>query len=372
MGSMERIRERQRWSSSTKAIIALLLLAAVVYIIARFQVVITPLIIASVLAYILNPLVNRVERPLGGRRWLATFLIYIVLICLAAIIPVLGIPPVLERLLRLALAFEDIVQSLDRFVGQTIVIGEVAIDGSRILEQIAGALRGFVEPLFGQTLGFAVGVLNSVVIGVFVLVISFYMVKDSGQILNWLKTLPPPGYRQDFIRLAEEANAIWSGFFRGQLILAAIVAGLFIIIGYVIGLPFALAMGVLAGLMEFIPSIGHTIWIVTAALLTLSQGSIWIPIPNWAMVIIVVFLHAVFIQVDVNVLIPRIIGRRIQLHPLVIILGIIAGASVAGVFGVVLVAPTIATARLIGRYIFANLTDQEPFPELGETETVTT
>ncbi|MEK6587825.1 MAG: AI-2E family transporter [Chloroflexota bacterium] len=88
--------------------------------------------------------------------------------------------------------------------------------------------------------------------------------------------------------------------------------------------------------------------------------------PRWSpttKALVAIGLHVLFTQIDLNYLIPRIIGRRIQLHPLAIILGIIAGASVAGVLGIVLAAPAIATARVLVRYLFANLLDAEPFPE---------
>jgi predicted PurR-regulated permease PerM len=178
---------------------------------------------------------------------------------------------------------------------------------------------------------------------------------------KWLAVLPE--YQDDFRRLRNEINAIWNAFFRGQLILALAVAFIFIAAGFILGIPFALAMGVLAGLLEFIPSIGHGIWLVIASLLTLFQGSTWIPLPNWIVMIIVIGLHMIFQQVDLNVLIPRIIGRRVHLHPLVVILGIIVGAVFAGVLGVVLAAPTIASARALGRYIYAKLLDLEPFQE---------
>jgi len=76
-------------------------------------------------------------------------------------------------------------------------------------------------------------------------------------------------------------------------------------------------------------------------------------------------LHIIFQQFDLNYLIPRIIGRQVHLPPLVVILGIVAGAAFAGVLGVALAAPTIASSRVISRYIYANLFDLNPFPEAG-------
>jgi predicted PurR-regulated permease PerM len=127
-------------------------------------------------------------------------------------------------------------------------------------------------------------------------------------------------------------------------------------------------MAVLAGLLEFVPSIGHGIWLTLASLLVLFQGSTWIPLQNWIVMLIVIGLHVIFMQVDLNILIPRIIGRRVHLHPLVVILGILAGAALAGVLGVVLAAPTIATSRVLGRYLMAGLFDLDPFPEDDDVE----
>jgi predicted PurR-regulated permease PerM len=85
-------------------------------------------------------------------------------------------------------------------------------------------------------------------------------------------------------------------------------------------------------------------------------------VPNWIFALIIVGLHLIFQQFDLNYLIPRVIGRQVHLQPLVVILGIVAGAATAGVLGIALAAPTIASARVLGRYIFANLYDMDPFP----------
>lgn len=352
---------RPHWSTTTKALVSALLIGILIYLLVQFRVVIPPLVIASILAYILSPLVSRIEPRVGGRRWLATALVYLVLISLLAIGPALVIPPLVDRISGLSLAFEEIFNNLVSFASQTVSIGVLEIDGGQLVTETVNTLRTLLEPLFGRTLDFAFGLISSLATGVFVLVISFYLVKDSGVLKRWVYSLPPPDYRQDFQRLLTEIDRIWSEFFRGQLVLALIVGSIFTLAGFVIGMPFALAMGLFAGLMEFIPSIGHTIWLVTASLLTLFRGSAWLPIPNWAMWLLVFGLHTVFVWADLNILIPRIVGRRVRLHPLIVILGIIAAASVAGVLGVLIAVPTIATGRVISRYLFANLLDYNPF-----------
>ncbi len=345
---------------------AAILIVLAAFLLVQFRAVLPPLIIAVILAYILSPLVGLLQNRVGFPRWLATVMVYVQLVAILILVPALIVPVVVERLALLAEAIEDILATLETLVGGVVQVGEITIDSAQLIEQTISTLRNLIEPVFSRTLGFAIELLSTVVMSVFVLVISFYLVKDSVKLRRWLRALPPEAYREDFRRLWAEINGIWSSFFRGQLILALVVATGFIVVGYIIGLPFALAMGVLAGLLEFLPSIGHTIWLTIASILAFFLGSTWLPFPNWIMLLLVIGLHSLFAQFDLNFLIPRIIGRRVQLHPLVVILGIIAGASVAGVLGVILAAPSIATARVVGRYLFANLFDEDPFPEGAE------
>ncbi len=339
------------------------LLALVIYLLSRFSLVVPPLIVAAILAYVLAPLVGFVQARLHLGRGIATALTYLVLIGIVALVPGLLIPPLVEQSTRLNLNFQQIAQSVEDFLSRTIVIGGRPFITTDLMNQIGGALRGMLEPVFSHTLGFALDVITGLVMVIFILIVSFYLIKDSGRLRSWAEQLPPPAYREDWTRLAKEVNTVWGAFFRGQIVLAFVVALIITVLGLIVGLPYALAMGALAGLLEFLPSLGHGIWLLIASLLMLFQGSTWLPLPNWAAMLILIGLHLVFEQVDLNFLIPRIIGGRVRLHPLVVILGIAAGASLAGVLGILLAAPTIASARVIGRYVFANLFDQDPFPE---------
>lgn len=353
---------RPPWSASTKLVIVLLLFGLGIFLLYRFRAVIIPLILAVILAFILLPMANWIERRLRVRRGLAVLAAYLaLLICLVAI-PMLLIPPLAAQATELNLDIQRIWGQIETFLGNRYIIAGQTIDAQASLSQIAGSVRGLLEPVFAQSLHFAIEFVSSLAWVIFILVISFYLVKDVDALQRWIEDLVHPAYREDFIRLRSEINQIWSAFFRGQLVLALIVAMIFTLVGFVIGLPFALAMGVLAGLLEFIPSLGHGIWLAIAALLSLSLGSTWLPLPNWVFTLIVVGMHLFYQQFDLNYLIPRVIGRRLHLPPLVVILGIVGGALLAGVLGVVLAAPTIASGRVIGRYLYANLLDLQPLP----------
>jgi predicted PurR-regulated permease PerM len=254
------------------------------------------------------------------------------------------------------------IHGVNNLLGQRIYIAGQVFNLDKMFQQAAGALQGVLSPVFGQTLGLAIEVITSLVWVVFIFVVSFYLIKDAAMLHDWMENLVPPQYQTDYIRLRTEIGFIWASFFRGQLTLALVVAILFTVIGLILGLPFSLAMGVFAGLLEFLPSVGHGIWLIIASLLAFFVGSTWMPVPNWVFMLIVIGLHLVYQQFDLNYLIPRIIGRSVHLPPLVVILGIVTGAVLAGVIGILLAAPTIASARVIGRYVYANLFDLDPFP----------
>lgn len=354
--------QRPKWSYATKLTISLLVLVLVVYLLSRFSIVIAPFILAVVLAYIILPLANLFHSRFHLPRLLSIFLAYLILILSALTIPLVLIPLLTSELRQVNLDFHSFFGWLDTLRGSSWLVAGQTIDLENIVNQVVISLEGLIEPVVSQTLGLVVDVVTSVVWVIFIFIVSFYLVKDGNRLRQWTESLVPTVYRSDFLRLRNEISLIWSAFFRGQLLLALVVACIFIAVGFILGLPFALLLGILAGLLEFLPSIGHGIWLFTASLLTLTLGSTWIPLPNWVVMLILIGLHIVFQQLDLNYLIPRIIGRRVQLHPMVVILGIVAGAVLAGVIGIPLAAPTIASSRIIARYIYANIFDLDPFP----------
>ena len=349
--------QRPRWPYPTKIVISVILLALGIYLLRAFSAVIPPFIIAVIIAYVLSPVANSLHRRLRLPRILAILLSYLLALVIVAIFPGLVIPWIASEFTSLNLDLQRILTSLESAIGRQYQIFGYELDTSLVMQQLVTGLQGLIEPIVGQTLELAVGVISSIVWIIFIFIVSFYLIKDAPKLSRWAQAHIPPAYQDDYYWLRNEINQIWSAFFRGQMVLAVVVAVIFTVLGFVLGLPFALAMGILAGLLEFLPSIGHGIWMTTAALLAYFVGSTWLPLPNWAFTILIIGLHIFFQQFDLNYLIPRIIGSRLHLPPLVVILGIVAGAVLAGVLGIPLAAPTIASARVIGGYVYANLFD---------------
>ncbi len=355
-------RVRPRWSAQTKWTVSMVLLAFAVYLVFRFSEVLPPLVLAVVLAYVISPLVRWLEQrtPLG-RGW-ATALVYLLLLGVVAALLAVGVPLLVSQAAALNVKLEALVTLATQALNRPLSFFGHTVDGTTLITQMQGAWQSMAQVVLGQGLNVAVGVLATLGWSGFILVISFYLVKDAAQLRAYVESLVPRPYLADYIRLREEIGAVWSAFFRGQVTLALVVTAIITTLALLVGLPGALPMGLLAGLLEFLPSIGHGIWLTIAATLAFFFGSTWWPMPHWAFALLVAALHVLFDQLDTNYLIPRIIGRRVRLHPLVVILGIVAGALIGGVLGIALAAPTIASLRVLGRYVYANLIDADPFP----------
>jgi predicted PurR-regulated permease PerM len=264
-----------------------------------------------------------------------------------------------ENLLQLQINPQQFITSIENALAHDYRVAGFTIHPSALAAQFFGVLQGLVQPVIGQTVTLVKNIITSIIWIIFIFLVSFYLIKDGSKLEEWVRSHIPPTFLPDFNWILDEINEIWCAFFRGQLLLSTIVAAIFIVVGLIIGLPFAIVMGILAGLLEFLPSIGHAIWLVIASLLAFFLGSTWMPVPHWIFMLIVIGLHLIFEQFDLNYLIPRIVGRRVHLPTLVVIFGIVAGAILAGIIGIPLAAPTIASLRVFGRYIFANLFDMD-------------
>lgn len=354
--------ERPRWPYATKLTICLLLLGLFIYLLSRFNEIIPPIIIAVIIAYILNPIVNSLQNRIHLSRSLIILLTYIIVFAIIISIPIVIIPLFAGDITSANIDTQQLIKSLQAALAQQFSVLGFTIHPSALLDQLIVTLRGFIQPVIGQTVTIVMSIITSIIWIIFIILVSFYLIKDGTRLEEWFTSHIPPVFLPDYIWIHDEVTQIWGAFFRGQLLLSTIVAIIFIVIGSILGLPFALAMGILAGILEFLPSIGHAIWLFIASLLAFFLGSTWIPIPNWIFMLIIIGLHLFFEQFDLNYLIPRIIGKSVQLPPLVVILGIVSAALLAGVLAIPLAAPTIASARIIGRYIFSNLFDMDWTP----------
>lgn len=351
------------WSESTKWLVIISSLLALVFIIYRFSQIISPLVIAVILAYVLNPPVRFLTTRAKLSRTLAVASVYLALIVILGLVLLSFVPSLIQQVMSINVDFQDIVEDVSTFFEQPLFIFGFSIDLLEVYKEVSGTLQNIVSPLASRTVSFLIGLASGFAWLIFVLIVSFYLLKDLGKLGRSLDNVVPEEYREEIRWLVGEIDVVWNAFFRSQLILCIVVGTLVGVIMRVVGVRNALILGIMAGVLEIIPNIGPTIAAIPAVLIAYFQGSTYLPLSSGWFALLVIGIYVVIQQVENNILVPRIIGRSLNLHPLVVIIGAIAGASLAGILGIFLAAPILATLRILGNYAYCKLLDLEPFGE---------
>lgn len=355
--------QQNKWDVSTKRIVALVLLFLLALLVYRFRAVLPPLILGLLLAFILDPLVDFLERETPLSRGMATGLIFLIVFLGLATAPVVAVPPIVRAVRSLNLDFVQIIADLERLMSQPIEILGQEWDLSEVYQELWTTLQGYLSQVASGTFDVVVGFASTLFWLIFIMLSAFYLVKDADRLVDSLDNLAPPLMRDDFVKLRKRITHVWHAFLRGQLLMGLLLALITTLTTMVIGLPNALALGLLAGLSEFVPNIGPILAAIPAVAVAFFEGSTWIPLSNAWFALLVLGLYILIQQIEGNVLLPRVMGRSLDLHPLAVLLAVIAGGSLAGILGMLLAAPTLATLRVLIEYLYRRLTDQEPFPE---------
>ncbi|NDJ59809.1 MAG: AI-2E family transporter [Chloroflexi bacterium] len=389
-----------QWSARTKRTVALI--ALVVLGVAAFQLTsILPIIaVALVLSYLLNPLTTlldqRILRWLPGSRIWAILVTFVLLVALFVVLILVVIPALFQQFQDFASRFTSemstLEQDIEALLSQPIVIGGSAIivDGQEFipLDYILDAFsiddlneltqlqnfdlvaigRSFISSLTGPAVNFVGGAFNTIINAIFLLTMMFYLLKDGARFIQSIVSITPPDYRNDVRRLFYELGQVWNAYLRGQLILSSFIGVVVWLAATLLGVPNAPILALLSFFLEFIPTLGPLLAMIPAALLAfLAPGSATIEFLRDQPLLFALVVVGVWItiqNVQAVIVTPRVMGTSLNLHPFVVIVAVIAGGSLAGALGIILAAPTLASLRLAGQYLYGKLTNQTVFPAL--------
>jgi predicted PurR-regulated permease PerM len=137
----------------------------------------------------------------------------------------------------------------------------------------------------------------------------------------------------------------------------------------VLGIPGAPYLGIISGLLEIVPNIGPVIATIPAVVVALLQGSTYLRVSPLFLALLVVAFYTLVQQFENNLIVPRVLGKAMNLPPLVVMTGALVGAEVGGVLGVMLATPVIATMRDIVSYVYRKILGENPFPPEEEAQT---
>ena len=321
-----------------------------------------PLVIAGLIAYILNAIVHLlVERTRLSHRW-AVNLVYFISLGLLIAVPAVVMPVLITETETLSQDLLSIVYRYQSTTFEPIVVGGFVINLEALLPQIDEPLSAFVGGFPESAFHIIESTSRNAAWFLVVVVSIYYLLMDWDRSRAWLIGLAPVAYQADIQRIYNDVKNVWSAYVRGQLALMFIVAVVFTVVWLAIGLPGAIILGILTGLFSLVPEIGPLVAAGLAVVIAWLEGSNFLPISNGWFALLVIGLYFVLINFKNIWLRPRVMGRSVNLNEGLVFVAIIAAVVFSGVLGALIVIPVIASAIVIGRYLRARIFGLEPFP----------
>jgi predicted PurR-regulated permease PerM len=386
-----------QWSRGTKYFVSALLILAFIGIVYISSSSLSTIIFAALLTFIVHPLIKFFQRRLKMKRGGATVLTYLLVLALLLLLPFLIIPGIVEAVQFVAsIDFAELLHDLSAWVStQAQAIATIPLIGrslSSSLEELAKILSGIgsgnpqatdsidvsfqnIGGRIAQTLEFLVSVFGPLVsiiaTVVFTILISLHMSLSVDMLRDGIKKIIPPAYEDEIGTLLRQIVLIWQSFLRGQLSLMVIM-GLLVWLGNeILGTPQALFLGILAGLLEVIPSLGPILATIPAVVLALLFGSQTSflglnQLEPWFFALVVIGFYVLIQAIENQLLVPYVLGDAVDLPPLIVIIGVVIGGSAFGLLGVFLATPVISTGREIFMYLYDKILEPPPEPEPPE------
>jgi predicted PurR-regulated permease PerM len=336
----------------------LILIGIVGFVVWLLAPVLMPFVAAALFAYLCDPIVDRLEKRMP--RWLAVSLVFLVVIVVVVAI-LLVLIPFTER--QISNFLTQLPTWIDWFQTQAapwlekhLGVSTDTIDTQQLI--------GVLQAHWKEAGGFATAVLARVsksgltVVGwalnlVMVPVVAFYLLRDWDILVERIHALVPRSIEPVTMRLARESDDTLGAFLRGQLSVM-VVLGVFYGVGlWAVGISIGPLIGMIAGLISFVPYLGAITGVITAVIAALVQYH------DWLHVSLVLIVFAIGQTLEGYILVPRLVGEKIGLHPVAVIFAVLAGGELFGFLGVLLALPVASVVMVLLRYAHERYTASE-------------
>lgn len=324
---------------------SVLLLIALVY---ALSTVLTPLLISAILAYLGDPLVNKLTR-MRVPRLLSVIIIFFIIFLIIGLIFLILIPILQRQIVELIDTLPEIGNRLEAWIRN--LAAYFSIEGLNIdtlKTNLANTiLKGnTVTAWIGKNvLASGVAIIEWIINLILVPVVTFYLLRDWDTLLNSIQHLFPRSIEPTITKLAKQCDEVLGAFLRGQF-LVMICLGIIYGIGLtLIGLKLGIIIGLIAGLVSIVPYLGFIVGLITSLFAVMIQYGTMYSI----IAVIIVFLIGQMLEG--MILTPMLVGNRVGLHPVAVIFAILAGGSLFGFFGVLLAVPVASVIMVLLRYI---------------------
>jgi predicted PurR-regulated permease PerM len=311
--------------------------------------ILAPFIISAGIAYAFSPVVTSARARTGWPRAAVVGVGYLLVIAGVVALALVSSGRISGELAALSTAGPDLVANALRQLigGESVSVAGSTVTVADLAGAVHAAIDGIVEtPTSAIHLaGFVVDLLLQTVL---VLIVTFYLLVDGPRMREWALDLVPEPDRPRYGALLDRIQETLSKWLRGQLLLIALISVVsYVFLGPILHVPYALAIGLLTGVLEVIPLVGPLIAGAIAIVAALASGG-----PTTAAVVGIGYF--VIRQVEDQLVMPAVIGRAVHLHPVVTIFAVLAGLSLYGVLGGLLGVPVAAAANVVFHDVYAD------------------
>ncbi len=357
-GAREWTARLRRSGATAWAVVGLsVMLSILLWLAWLVRVIFPPLLLAGVIVLLLNPLVVRLERR-GVPRVAAVALLYLAGLALFVLMVVSIVPVVRAQVEDFRGQWPKVRDRVEGWMADR----EHDMQGTLLefsREDVAEQLNGVITERLPQLWRAGDRVLNVVIVLVTGPVIAFYLLSDLPAVRARIHALLPPQAALEVTLVARKLHAVVGGFVRGQIIVAVIVGTLTAIGLALVGLPFWALLGVIAGVSDLVPLIGPFVGGVPAVVVALVTRDVMTAV--WVVVVMVAIQ-----QVESHVISPLVLHRTVKLHPAAVLLALLAGASLAGILGMLVAAPAVAALKVVVGHLWRVYVLGQPPQELEE------
>lgn len=317
--------EKNELKISSWTIIKVILICLSFYLIFLIKDIIALFFIVLILTATLRPIVNRWEAKIGRLPSVLTFLLIAVAI-IAAMVYII-IPPVIEQLKQLIVAFPD-------FFNHLTFLQSYAPQMKAALSSLANNIGNFT----GSFVSITAGIFGGLVSIITATVMTVYLLLDKKGIADFVKSFIPD-QNGAVIELARKVSRKVGDWFRGQMFLCAIIGVIDFIGLTIIGVPYALTLALISGIFEIVPTIGPMLSGAIAILIVIGVSPL--------KALLVLILYVVVQQLENSFIVPKVMQKAVGLSPVIIILAFLIAAKLMGVMGAILAVPIAASLSVI-------------------------
>ena len=353
-----------RLSPIGKFITVAIIVALAILLVRAVGHVMSPFVAAAITAYLFNPLISWLQRRtrVGRAIWIIALYILIGLL-LCGLVRFLG-PILVAQYEELRRQIPAMISDISHLLAanRQLDVGGLEIDLGPIEQPLIDFIAEIGRAVSSEVPHLFLTAIESVLLFVTYLIVTFYLLLQADQIMEWVYGLVPAPYRAEIRGLGQQIDFVLGSYVRGTLLLIPIMSALTYIALSILEIRYALVIAIASGILEIIPLIGPWSAASIAMAMALFQPTAPFGWENWVLALVVGGTYFVLRMFEDNFIIPHVVGHAVHLHPVLVLFAILAGGAIGGAFGLLVSIPMVAVVRLLLRYLYRKLIDAPDLP----------